>query len=694
MAVPTYLNNEQGSKQVSGQYTEAGGSEFVSAMQVDPTGSGLSIDKSYTIPVQDKFKNLIQTNGEGMTFKTPADMGFFAGVNYFESIAGDKQAVHGGDSHAYTQGNETKQTGEAGPKQVEAAKNLQQATRAIDAKKIDTIKNTKGSQVECPVCSSELLSDKNQCLIDLAFKILRFSIPFLPHALDIFQKYLNMLITPFKTPKKVSEYNGGKGCGSPGCKNGMVDTPQKAVQQANKEAANELKSKQKQIGQYQQDSGAGGTHTMGPFMGDVALHVGAPGAMNDAPTVAKNGHHVIAFGQKNDPNGDGLFPHTEGSTERAVHSPPLVNAGSLFLGVNEKFTLAAGSPGIDVHTTGKMELRGAVTTISASEGELNLQSANLTTLKGKNIIIDGKDGSGDNGVRIEADNVMVAGALNVTGNMGLKGSLTLDGGFHCTHITCPGERVSTGPTNSANTVHLGANWNNPESGMKATLMNLRDMALKVAGRDLADAITFNMINGSQPLTTKVMESYDKALLAVPVDNMGMPTGYAETYFAPPGAPAGPPLMVEGSAFVISDYTGSPLPVIFDYTFVTPGQTLPVFNFPHNHGTAGDQHSHDYTNYVGHQPATATAARSVAPQPNHVPVPAKSTGMGSKPGHKSIGGLCIPCIPLGGGGGGNAINKAYNLPQDPFNGTNYVQADANFNPDGTMNPLPMFDPGCP
>lgn len=689
----TKLNNQAGSEQISAQYTEAGGSEFATVMQVDPTGSGLAIDKSYTIPVQDKFKNLIQTNGEGMTFKTPADMGFFAGVNYFKSVAGDDQSVHGGDKHVYVQGNETKQTGEATSKQVQAAQKLNEATTAIDKKKMDTIKNTKGSKVECPVCSSELLSDKNQCLIDLAFKILRFSIPFLPHALDVIQKYLNMLITPFKTPKKVSEYNGGKGCGSPGCKNGMVETPQKAVQQANKQAADELKSKQKQIGQYQQDSGGGGTHTMGPFMGDVALHVGAPGAMNNAPTVAKNGHHVIAFGQKNDPNGDGLFPHTEGSTERAVHSPPLINAGSLFLGVNEKFTLAVGAPGIDVHTSGKLELRGAVTTISAAEGELNLQSANLTTLKGKNVIIDGKDGSGDTGVRIEADNVMVAGALNVTGNMGLKGSLTLDGGLHCTHITCPGERVSSGPTNSANSVHLGANWNNPESGLKATLMNVRDMALKIAGRDLSDALTFNFINGSQPLTTKVMEMYDRIILAVPIDNMGMPTGYAETFFAPPGLPAGPPLMVEGFGV-----TSKGDAVTLTYAYVIPGQTLPIFNFTHNHGTAGDQHSHDYTNYVGHQPGTATAARSVAPQPNHVPVPAKSSGMGSKPGHKSVGGLCIPCIPLGGGGGGGGagagLNKAYNLPQDPFNGSNYVQVDAKFNPDGTMNPAPFFDPGCP
>jgi hypothetical protein len=683
MAVPTIIDNTS-SKCVDGKYTEAGGYEFVTDQSLDPNGSSVPNDLS-RYSLEHKLGSKIMLNGQGMAFKTPSDMGFIAGMNFFESVAGDKQSVHGGDNNIYTQGDEKKQVGPQTSKEVEASKKLQDATTEIDKKKIDTIKNTKGSKVECPVCSSELLSDKNQCLIDESMKLLRFSIPFLPHALDIFQKFLNTLITPFKTPKKVSEYNQGKGCGSPGCENGMVSTPQEGIQKANKEAADDLKSKQAVLAQHQQDSGSGGTHTMGPFMGDVSLHVGAPGAMNEAPTVAKSGHHVIPFGFANDQNGDGLFPTSKGSTEKAVHAPPLVNAGSLFLGVNQKFTLAVGSPGIDVHTKGKLEIKGAVTSIAASEGELNLMSANLTTLKGKNVIIDGKDGSGDSGVLIEADNVKVQGALQVTGNLGLKGSLVMDGGLHCTHITCPGERISTGPTNSANTVHLGANWNNPAAGLKATLVNARDMAMKAAGRDIADTITLNFINGAQPLMTKTIEAYDRAILAVPIDNMGMPTGYAETYFAPPGVPTGPPLLVGGYA------TAGPYPVEFIYTYVYPGQTLPIFNFTHNHGTAGDQHSHDYTNYVGHQPSTAQAARSIAPQPNHVPVPAKPTGMGTKPGHKSMPSLCIPCINPFGGKQNNAINKAYNLPTDAFGGTNFVQADANFNADGTLNPAPMFNP---
>jgi hypothetical protein len=694
MAASTTLDSLSGSKQTSSLVAEAGGLQIKSNIYIDTTsGSSINDDRSYVL-LQDKYKSLVQLIGGSLTIKSNADLYIGAGQNLFTSVRGDSQTVAQGDKHSYVHGNETKQVGEATSKQVDAAKSLQDATHDIDKKKIDTIKKEKGSEVPCPTCSSKILTDRSQCLIDQAFKIIRFTIPNLPYPLEVIQKYLNMLITPFLSDEKVESLNQGKGCGSPGCKNGKVNSKKEAIQKANESAAKDLESKQKKLEKHQKDLGSGGTHAMGPFMSDVAIHVGHPKAMNKAPTTAEGENTTTPFGFLNSEEGKGLFPHTKGNCKQVIHSDPLINPGSLFLGVAQKFTLAVGSPGIDVHTTGKAQFNGAVTTIAATEGELTLMSKNLTTIKGKNILIDGNDRSGDNGIRMEANNVMVAGALHVSGDTAIKGSLLLDGGLHCTHITAPGERVSTGPSNSSNSVHLGANWNNPLGSLKATLTNLKDSAVKIAGRDLFNTLSKNIFNGTTPMFTLAMEAYDRALLQVPVDNTGLPTGYASTYFAVPGAPAGTPLMVEGFGV-----TSSGDAVTLTYAFVTPGQTLPIFNFPHNHGNAGDEHAHDYTSYHGHQVANATTARASRPQPSHVPTPAKPTGMGSKPGHKSIGDLCIPCInPFGGNGNKAAISKRnsqYGLGPtdgDAYNG-NFVAADGEFTEDGTLTPPPTFNLGC-
>lgn len=685
MAIPTTLNSVSGSKQVSGQYTEAGGYEFVTDMKYDPEGSSQVIDLSRHT-VQDKFGNQQMTNGQGMAFKSPADIGFFAGMNYFESVAGDRQSTQGGDNHTYTQGNETKQVGEADTKQVEAAKKLQEATHEIDKKKMDTIKNTKGSQVECPNCATEIATDGGMCLIDLACKLIRLGIPNFPYPLDIVERFLNWLGIPLLTPEPVKELNGGQGCGSPGCKNGMVESPQKAIQTANEQAANEIQSKQKELEQYQRDMGGGGSQVFGPFMGDVTIQAGHPETQNNAPVVELKNNRTLPFrlGHAKDKR-KGLIPYTNGNCKEAIFSEPLINPGSLFVNVTEKFKLVAGSPGIDVMTTGKLDVMGALTNIGATKGELMLYSDNLTTLKGKNVLIDAKDRSGDTGVRIESDNTMIAGGLSVTGDLALKGSLVMDGGLHCTHITAPGERVSSGPTGDAHQVHSGANWNNPSTGLQATLYDIYDKAYKKLSRDAYNTLTLGILRPPE-IKTLIEETYQSTMLATIVDNTYMPTGFATTWFAPPGAPVGSPLVVLGTAMT----TTGPAPVV---GYVVGGQTMPVYNFTHNHNSPGNDHSHDYTSIQSSLPGNTASAREASPEPSHVPTPAKTSGMGTKPGHKSIGDLCIPCINLGGGGNAKR-NAGYGLGAgNPFADTNYVQADGQFDPNGNLIPQPSIDIGC-
>jgi hypothetical protein len=532
--------------------------------------------------------------------------------------------------------------------------------------------------------------------LDLVFKLLRFAIPNFPYPLDILQRLLNFLGVPFQSPETVQKLNGGEGCGSPGCKNGTVYSPQEGIQKANKEAADNLKSKEKELGEKTKKMGGGGTQMMGPFTGDVALYVGHPEAMNTSPVVALKDHATIPFGftNKTSPEGSGFIPHTKGNAKRAVYSDCLKLPGSFSISVNQKFSVKTGSPGIDLLTSGKVQIDGAVTNVVATDGELTLMSNNVTTVKGKNIIIDGNDRSGDTGIRLEAENIMAAGALHVSGDLAVKGAISMDGGLYCTHITCPGERVASGPAGPAHQVHSGGTWNNPFTGLQATVLDTFDKILKKAGRDPFNLLSLNIINGMAEIKTLIEESYESIKLNTIVDNYGMPTGFATSYFAAPGLPAGPPLMVNGFAMA------GPYPVAFIYTFVVPGQTMPVHTFTHNHLSPGSNHSHDYTSFQGQPTGNNTSARAARPNPSHVPSPAKATGIGTKPGHKSTGDLCIPCIwPFGGGGpNSKGRNTAYGL--DPnannnvYQGTNYVPVTSlPFDPNGNLIPPPFLDIGC-
>jgi hypothetical protein len=193
MPAPTLLNSLSGSQQTTSTLTEAGGLEMKTNIWFDTkNGSNLPEDNSYVL-LQDKYKSLVQMIGGNLVLKSNADLYMGAMQNLFTTVGGDHQTVIQGDHHDYTKGNKTTSTGEAGPKQVEAAKKLQDATHKIDKKKIDTIKKTKGGEVECPNCASEVLTDRGQCLIDEAIKIIRLAIPNFPYPLEVLEKILNFL---------------------------------------------------------------------------------------------------------------------------------------------------------------------------------------------------------------------------------------------------------------------------------------------------------------------------------------------------------------------------------------------------------------------------------------------------------------------------------------------------------------------
>jgi hypothetical protein len=681
MATPTTFNSSS-AKNVNTITDGANLYETIINAHDDGSGSVLQYYNPTTL-VQNN-DNILMMNSNGIHFKTPSNV-FLQGTDLYETLMNSQRVVQN-DDHRVVFGDSTDQHGKASSKQVEAAKNLQKATTAIDQKKMDTIKNTEGQEVPCPNCSQEVLTDRGYCLLDLAVSLIRLAIPNFPYPLDILQQILDFLGIQFLTPQTVKELNGGQGCGSPGCNAGMVKSPQEPIQKANEQAANDLKSQQQQLGQYQKDMGSGGSKVIGPFMGDVSLHVGHPEAMNTSPTVVlkDNGTTPFALTNKTTPQGVGYIPSTVGNCKQAIYSDPLINPGSFSLTVNQKFDLTVGSPGVTVKTSGKYEMMGSVVDVSATEGELMLRSRNKTTLAGKNVIIDGNDGSGDSGIHLNAKNVYVSGALHIQGDHAIKGHLSMDGGLTTTHITCPGERVASAPSGSPHQVHSSPTWSTPTNGFQALVYDAYDKIYKKASRDLFNLLSLNIINGMAEIKTLIEEAYHSIMIKLPIDNTTLPTGYGTTWFAPPGSPTGAPLLIVGVT-----KTGIPVK-----GFVIPGQTLPIFTFPHNHNSPGDNHSHDYTSLLSHPVGNNTTARAARPEPSNVPSPAKSTGHGSKPGHKNMGSLCLPCInPFGGHGKRNA---GYGLGPDDSNafpGTNYVPADGKFDQYGNLTPPPSIDLNC-
>lgn len=530
---PTKLNENE-SKQYSVIGGEAGSISMGQHVVKDPYGSFISEDRSHMI-LSDKFGSLIQFIGGKVVFKTASDLCMFTNQNMFMSVTGDVQSSIGGSKHDFVEGDVTAQAGN--DKQRAAAEKLQGLTSQIDKEKLDTIKSTEGQEMDCPVCSQKHLSERGSALVGKIFKTLRKFLPNMAYPLDVVQKIINFLVVPFLNASTTNlSLTGGKGCGSPGCKNGRVKSPATAIQEGNSKAADAYESRKLQIASAQTEMGKGGAKVVREG-GDVVWQIGL--AKNDAPTVTlKDPVPTALYLQNAKTPGEYFALGAKGTTKQAIHSDPLINPGSLLLDVANKFEVSAGSPGVDLKTSGKASFSGAVTNVVANQGELTLTSSNKTTLKGKNILIDAKDRSGDTGVKIESDNTFINGKLSVSGDLALKGSLMMDGGLYVTHLTCPSERIQTSPSGGAHYVHSNATWND-FSPSKATKLDIFDKLFKKATRDVYNVLTSNILSFAE-IQTLIEETYSSIMIELPLDNTGLPTGIGLTGWYPYGTE---PLMV-------------------------------------------------------------------------------------------------------------------------------------------------------
>lgn len=616
-------------KENHGIFTKVGALNFnVMKTNNDGTGSNVETETSY-ISLQDKWSSMLKLFYGNVVLKAINNLSLYTSKHLNVSVKGDRQEAISGSSVEYIKGDSKRVIGTQTDSEIAAAKELNTINNAIQTARVDAVSNTKGTMVACPICSVTHLVDNKQGISDGIFGLIRKNLPpYFCFPLDTIQKLTSVLISPFLSQKKNIAFTGTKGCGSPGCKNGMIESPINAMKSADSATTRALKQNAEKIKKSEQQLKTGGTE-LTTVKQDMVFKIGL--AKNNSVAFAKRGHNVFGLSLQAGPNSpEYLAINSKGSAPKIVHCPPQRTTGSLMFDVSNNFTVNAGSPGIDLQTSGRFNIMAGDVVVNATEGEAVFSSGNVTTIKGKNIIIDANDSSGDSGVSIESDQTMVHGGFSVRGNAAFKGHVTADGSLSVPHLIVPSMRTESSPSAPSKSKTEGANWG--FGGIKAAATCLT--------KDLAFRYLMNgyimTISGVYSL---VRETYDLALLS--------------TYYE-----------WRTSGFGIG------------YGYVT------LFNKTHNHSMCGMDHTHSVTTPLASYWNTRKGWGQERVGACPVPTPCPGFGDSPSPGPKSKPGGC--------GGGGLYVkdrNERYNLDlNDAYSGNNYIHVPITRKPDGSISTI--------
>ncbi len=593
----------------------------------DPSGSSVPSNNSF-INIKDYWQSLIQLISGNIIISAVSNLSLYAAKHMNISVKGTQQTVIAGDKIEYVQGDVKTHHGKQGEEQKKAAKDLDDANMAVQQRRIQAIQNAQGQKVPCPVCSTVHLVDRNPGrLVDKIFSWLYKNIPFFCFPLDIVQKVLKAIIAPLGlSPVQNIALTGGKGCGSPGCMDGQIESPLAGLKAADAETDAAMKENTEKVNSASIKLGAGGGKLFGPYKTDVLFKTGLK--KNTVPAYTKKGHHVIAFALTNNKAENALGSanlalDSTGSCKRVIYCEPTRTQGNMFFDIANNFTINAGTPGINLQTGGRVRIDAGDMLMTANEGEAVFGSGNLTTIKGKNIVLAAQDFSGESGVSIESSQTMVTGGFSVKGNAAIKGHLTTDGSLSVPHLICPSMRTEGTSNASSKFVTEGANYYPLNLTLKTSNF-LKDLLFRY--------IMTGYMMSLQGLVALTMEVYDLAMSSGLFDTSALGTtglgiGTAFTAFGPAPVVCFPP---------------------FGF----------LLNLKHNHTRCGNDHSHTHTSplasYWNTREAWGSERQGAAPIPT-VPPP---YGDSPSPGPKSKPGAC--------GGGGlyvKARNENYNLNLD-------------------------------
>lgn len=550
--------------------------------------------------------NIIDFFKKGMRFIS-GDILFKSADFRIEAKGGLKVLVKGNHITKIQNGHVIVQNGEMTDTQIKAAQRLQEILDEAEKAKKDAIKSTKGDMVPCETCAQEHLVNRKSGFGTRLFKVLRKlgTIPYYCYALDVLENIYNATIAQFLDVVTAQGLLGESTCGSKGCKNGMVESPQKKIEKGN-EAAQAVYEKHIKSGAIgKEEDKLNPTNIAQTINGDVQLKIGYPTSSKHTP-YEEAGYKDGGTRFKKGKSLPQVFVQTgEGSIKNIVNTNPMPVKGNLGLDIAGSLLLKTGNNGMELLTSGHSHLAGGSILVAATEGDMIVTSANKTTIKGKLVEIDGDDRSGSGGVNIRAHSTKVQGALNVTGNISCMGAISCDGNLAASHIIGRSMRMQTAESGGSKSIGNQANWLGTSQAQiasdqilqKLQMLSMKDCLLSVGN-----------------LYKLVLETFDAA--------MGMTIVETET-----------------TGYFMGEILGVGFGVV---TGICWGE---IYNWKHNHGKCNEPHTHDYTTLKADMYDTLEDYGGARADASNIPTPATETCMGTKPGHKSLSGAC------GGGGGG-------------------------------------------
>jgi phage gp45-like len=569
-------------------------------------GTGLTINNNYSLNPETQLPsiedNLSLNNalGSSLSFSS-ADINITSANHYTNTTAGTTtnsafaQIENFNLSHT-TSEEKREIIGSLTKKEIEAHEKLQKIINDVQKKKVEEIKENskKGEKVPCPLCSTSYAVDRASSAAKRVTSLLRkIKLPYFSYAVDTLEFLVKLILVPFCSIVPGSALGE---CGNSDCEKGMIPSPQKPIEEANKNAAKTLASKQKEISNLEQKLGNGGSYTLVATK-DVVISAGLPsGDNNDAPCHVETVNKSTAIALKASDDKQTLIQKS--SNCKNVVCCPSIQApgGNIILRGGNAVKIIAGSPGIELLTKGKLTLNCGSLEILSGDGQMILGSNNHTVLKGKVVTIDANDRSGEGGVEINSPHMLCKG-LSVSGDAGIKGGLRIEGELSVPFMNGVAQRMSSDDAMPPDQSGKFSTW---AVGAAQTndIANTIRLAITHYGMKDAMLLLSNIIK-------YVQERYNTILVntVVETNTTGFGVGYGY---------------------------------------------VQVFNWHHNHMQPPEPHNHDYIMPKGTWSDDKSSVFKAAVEPNPVPTRARQNGMGMDGGPKSLAG----CGGFGGWGGGS------------------------------------------
>ena len=423
-----------------------------------------------------------------------------------------------------------------------------------------------GDEVKCPHCSGSMLVKKMG-------KVLSYITGFFQKCFSI--KIPTGVLNYIKDHTPVSKTAALKGpCKSCGGKGTIKDPARIAAPAAEKVKANFQKNA-KDITELENKLAPHGGNRYTVIQGSEVLEVGL--GFNDAPSytviegAGRRNKALVAHSDLSSKGAPMFFEGAECNYVQGINSVASPG-GHYFIKCSNRFSVAAGTQGIDLTTAGPVTITGGITRISGPEVTIGGQTGPLS-LEGEVVHINGKS------VEIATSD----GDLCVRGNISSSSNVRVGGGLHAEHVSfvtadCVGYNSYTDSASMKELGTLGAMWGS--AGIKGIIhasLELANHAINIVSEptDIKNAI------GPAAINNLIDKIKNIAYQSLPVEVL--PTG-----FILPGTPV-TFLNLVALAGTVGDAAGE---VAFGPGEFTVGPTpIPLFNFPHTHKLSDQGHSH-------------------------------------------------------------------------------------------------------